>query len=93
MKPKKGNPIYRRFCNNCKRINIIGSQFINELVGIVASNTHDTLISANTIHDERKKPIAQSGIQFDNTGKGNLAANNSIGPCKSEAIEGSIHPE
>lgn len=79
--------------NNCKRINITGSQFINGLVGIAASNTHHTLISSNTIHDERKKPIAQNGIQFDNTGEGNLAANNSIGPCKSEAIEGSIHPE
>ncbi|MBJ90978.1 MAG: hypothetical protein CMO98_14115, partial [Woeseia sp.] len=79
--------------DNCKRINITGSQFINGLVGIAASSTHHSLISSNTIHDERKKPIAQNGIQFDNTGEGNLAANNSIGPCKSEAIEGSIHPE
>ena len=79
--------------DHCIRINITGSQFINGLVGIAASSTHHSLISSNTIHDERKKPIAQNGIQFDNTGEGNLAAHNSIGPCKSESIEGRIHSE
>ena len=79
--------------DNCERINITGSQFINGLIGIAASNTNNTLITSNTIHDVRKKPIAKHGIELDETGDGNLAAHNSIGPCKSKSIKGKINAE
>jgi hypothetical protein len=75
---------------DCQRINISGSQFINGLIGIASENTSHTILSANTIHDTREKPIAQHAARFSGKGTGNLATHNSVGPCKGKAIEGNI---
>tara|TARA_B110000438_G_scaffold264219_1_gene276726 strand:- start:881 stop:2218 length:1338 start_codon:yes stop_codon:yes gene_type:complete len=78
---------------DCQRINVTGSQFINGLIGIAATNTKHTALTANTIHDTRDNPISNHGIEFTGKGVGNLAANNSIGPCKGKAIKGMIGSE
>jgi len=76
--------------DQCQRINITGSQFINGLIGIAAKDASHITLSANTIHDTREKLIANHGIKFTGKGDGNLAAHNSIGSFKSKAIEGNI---
>ena len=76
--------------DQCQRINITGSQFINGLIGIAAKDASHITLSANTIHDMREKVIANHGIKFTGKGDGNMAAHNSIGSFKSKAIEGNI---
>ncbi|SVD43929.1 uncharacterized protein METZ01_LOCUS396783, partial [marine metagenome] len=60
--------------DQCQRINITGSQFINGLIGIAAKDARHITLSANTIHDTREKPIANHAIKFTGQGDGNLAA-------------------
>ena len=76
--------------DQCQRINITGSQFINGLIGIAAKDASHITLSANTIHDTREKPIANHAIKFTGQGDGNLAAHNSMGSFNSKAIEGNI---
>ena len=78
----------------CQRINITGSQFINGAIGVDASNCSHVTLTGNTLHDTREKPIAQHALRFSGNGTGNLATANSIGPTSKNPIEGNVrtHP-
>ena len=74
----------------CERINISGSQFINGTIGVAATDCSHVLLTGNTLHDNREEPIARHALRFTGQGKGNISTNNSIGKTIDQAVAGNV---
>ena len=76
--------------DQCKRINITGSQFLNGAIGVAGTDCSHVTLTGNTLHDTRERPIAKHAIRFTGEGEGNTAAHNSLGQTSGKAIEGNV---
>jgi len=76
--------------DQCKRINITGSQFLNGAIGVAGTDCSHVTLTGNTLHDTRERPIAKHAIRFTGEGEGNTAAHNSLGPTSAKPIEGDV---
>ena len=76
--------------DQCKRINITGSQFLNGTIGVDGKDCSHVTLTGNTLHDTRERPIAKHAIRFTGEGEGNTAAHNSLGQTSGKAIEGNV---
>ena len=76
--------------DRCKRINITGSQFLNGTIGVDGKDCSHVILTGNTLHDTRERPIAKHAIRFTGEGEGNTAAHNSLGQTSGKAIEGNV---
>ena len=76
--------------DQCKRINITGSQFLNGTIGVAGKDCSHVTLTGNTLHDTRERPIAKHAIRFTGEGEGNSAAHYSLGPTSAKPIEGSV---
>ena len=76
--------------DQCERINITGSQFINGAIGVASRNSSHVTLTGNTLHDTRERPIAKHAIRFVGQGEGNAAAHNSLGQTSGKAIVGNV---
>ena len=66
--------------NDCQRINISGSQFVNGApYGIDAVSSSHVSITGCTVHDTREELKSKHAIRFSGAGRGNLVAMNSVG--------------
>ena len=77
--------------DRCKRINITGSQFLNGTIGVDGKDCSHVILTGNTLHDTRERPIAKHAIRFTGEGEGNTAAHNSLGQTSGKAIEGNVN--
>ena len=77
--------------DQCERINITGSQFLNGAIGVAGTDCRHVTLTGNTLHDTRERPIAQHAIRFDGPGEGNTAMHNSLGSTTADAIEGNVN--
>ena len=75
----------------CERINITGSQFLNGTIGVDGKDCSHVILTGNTLHDTRERPIAKHAIRFTGEGEGNTAAHNSLGQTSGKAIEGNVN--
>ena len=73
--------------DRCKRINITGSQFLNGTIGVDGKDCSHVILTGNTLHDTRERPIAKHAIRFTGEGEGNTAAHNSLVQTSGKAIE------
>lgn len=76
--------------DRCKRINITGSQFLTGTIGVDGKDCSHVILTGNTLHDTRERPIAKHAIRFTGEGEGNTAAHNSLGQTSGKAIEGNV---
>ena len=76
--------------DQCKRINITGSQFLNGTIGVAGEDCSHVTLTGNTLHDTRERPIAKHAIRFTGEGEGNTAAHYSLGPTSAKPIEGRV---
>ena len=76
--------------DQCKRINITGSQFLNGAIGVAGTDCSHVTLTGNTLHDTRERLIAKHAIRFTGEGEGNTAAHYSLGPTSAKPIEGSV---
>lgn len=72
---------------DCQRINISGSQFINGAPCCIdATNCSHVSIVGNTIHDTREQLKSTHAIRMTGSGQGNLLATNTIGPTQKRSV-------
>jgi hypothetical protein len=75
---------------DCERINVTGSQFLNGVTGVDAINCTQVVLSGNTIHESRDKPIAKHAVRFSGKGTDHVVANNVIGKTSGKPLVGLI---
>ena len=75
--------------NDCQRINISGSQFVNGApYGIDVVDSSHVSITGCTVHDTREKLKSKHAIRFSGKGGGNLVAMNSVGATLQAPVSG-----
>ena len=73
---------------HCQRISITGSQFIDGVIGVAATDCAHVTLTGNTLQDTRPVPVTKHAVQFTGTSTGHLVANNTIGKTSSDPIAG-----
>jgi hypothetical protein len=73
---------------HCQRISITGSQFIDGVIGVAATDCAHVTLTGNTLHDTRSVPVAKHAVQFTGTSMGHLVANNTISKTSGDPIAG-----
>ena len=73
---------------HCQRISITGSQFIDGVIGVAATDCAHVTLTGNTLHDTRSVPVAKHAVQFTGASTGHLVANNTISKTSGDPIAG-----
>ena len=72
---------------DCQRINVSGSQFINGKVGILGKDCHNLSITGSSVQDARESPISEHSIRILGSDGNHLVSGNNLGT----AICGEAH--